>query len=193
MSPIPPPDELVELVKYRMRAIAIGHLALRHTMAWDAVPPMAIYFSGNQVMEGLATGFTNCAIESAIIHARSLLEFLGLKGKSSTTLQEVKDRDRRDDDHGVENFAGLRRLSIREAVAFYPGPAIEAESALAYVIYLANKGLAHTASTFSKHDEGTHLLEVAFRGVPKLVGNRFFLARGVEPPDYEITGKRRPN
>ena len=37
---------------------------------------MKIYFGEMQVIEGKATGFTNGAIESAIIHCRALLEFL---------------------------------------------------------------------------------------------------------------------
>ena len=51
-------------------------------------------------------------------------------------------------------------------------------------VYLANKGLAHTASSFTKHDQGTQLLEIALRGVPVLVVNNFFVPLGLEPPDY---------
>jgi hypothetical protein len=184
-----PPAALVALIEYRLRAVAIGHLALRHALQWDEPPKLAVYFDDKQVIEGSATGFTNSAIEAAIVHCRALLEFIGLvAGKSPTTLREVQ-APRRTDDHAIEQFAPLRKVTIAEAVASYPGPPAEAEAALAYVIYLANKGLAHTTSTFTKHDEGAHLLEVAFRGVPVLVCNRFFVARDVEPPDYKLKGR----
>ena len=73
-----PSQELLALLEYRLRAIAVGHLALRYSSTWDVVPEMQIYFMGLQVIEGKATGFTNGAIEAAVIHCRSLLEFLGL-------------------------------------------------------------------------------------------------------------------
>lgn len=183
-------DELAALIEYRMRAVSIGHLALRYSMEWDQVPPMAIYFNDKQVIEGTATGFTNCAIEAAIVHCRALLEFAGLAGSTSTKLRELQS-DRRADDEAIEKYPGLRKVTIAEATAYYPGAAVEAESALAYVIYLANKGLAHTTSTFTKHDEGTRLLEIAFRGVPSLISNRFYVASGIRPPEYEVGGRAR--
>ena len=180
-----PPVELEALLKYRMRAVAIGHLALRYSMSSEQCPSMAVYFDEKLVIEGTATGFTNAVIEAAIVHCRALLEFAGLAtGSTATSLREIS-LPRRTDNHGIEQFSGLP-ISIAEAVAYYPGSTAEAESALAYVIYLANKGLAHTTTFFTKHDNGTHLLEIAFRGVPELICNRFYIARGVKLPDYKL-------
>ena len=77
------------------------------------------------------------------------------------------------------------------AVQAYPGPSAEAESALAYVIYLANKGLAHTTTTFTHHDQGARLLEIALRGVPVLMINNFYVPLGLEPPVYELQSRSR--
>lgn len=174
-----------------MRAVAIGHLALHYSMSWERPPTMAMYFDEKQVIEGTATGFTNAAIEAAIVHCRALLEFGGLvAGPTATSLREVS-LPRRTDDQGIEQFDGLCPISIAAAVAYYPGSVAEAESALAYVIYLANKGLAHTTTSFTKHDDGTRLLEIAFRGVPELICNRFYIARGVEPPEYKWPERSR--
>jgi hypothetical protein len=173
-----------------MQAIAIGHLALRHSMSWDEVPSIRIDFDGEQVIEGSATAFTNSAIEAAIIHCRALLEFLGLAGKSQTELKERQGRGYADD-HGIEHFGGLPKLTIGKAVSVYPGPKAEAEAALAYVAYLANKGLAHTTSSFSKHDQDAHLVEIAFRGVPQLVINNFYVPLGLEPPNYKLPSRPR--
>lgn len=184
-----PSVQLEAFLEYRMGAIALGHLALSYSMGWEEPPKMAVFFDEKQVMEGKATGFTNAAIEAAIVHCRALLEFVGLiAGTTSTTLRE-NSKPRREDDHSIESFDGLRRITIAEAVAYYPGPAAEAEAALAYVLYLANKGLAHTTSSFIKHDAGTTLLEIAFRGTPELICNRFYIARGVTPPDYKLQGR----
>lgn len=183
-----PSPEFLSLLEYRLQAVSIGHLALRYSVEWEAVPSIQISFDGKQVIEGKATAFTNGAIESAIVHSRALLEFLGLGGKSQTELVERASRNK-DDDIGIEHFPGLSKLSIQRAVQPYPGPKGEAESALAYTIYLANKGLAHTTSLFRKHDSGSELLEIAFRGVRTLIVNNFYVPLAIEPPAYELQGR----
>lgn len=180
-----PPPSLLFLIEYRLRSIEIGRLALGYTMAWEKTPSMSILFDGKQVIEGTATAFTNAAIESGIIHSRALLEFLGLGGKSKTELKELTSR-KKNDDAAIEQYGDLARVTIQTVVGAYPGPAAEAEAALAYVVYLANKGLAHTTTSFTKHDEGAHLLEVAFRGIPALVVGNFFKPLKIKPPPYAL-------
>lgn len=182
----------LSLLEYRIRAVAIGHLALRYSMTWDEVPSMTVYFDDVQVMEGSATGFTNGAIESAVIHCRALLEFMGLgAGATATTLRELTSSRRREDDDGVEFIDGLNRVTIAEAVASYAGEEQEAQAALAFVAHIANKGLAHMSRSFSKHDAGARLLEIAFRGVPILVCNKVYVRLGLEPPQYKPQGRKR--
>lgn len=187
-----PSTALLLLLEYRMRAVAIGHLALTKSLAWDQVPTIEILFDGELIIEGEATAFTNGAIEAAIVHSRALLEFLGLVGKSQTQLKELLQPNRRQkDDAGIEQFKGLVKLSIQNAVQSYPGTPAEAEASLAYVIYLANKGIAHTTSTFTKHDQGSALLEIAFRGVPTLIINNFYIPLDIDPPKYELQSWKR--
>jgi hypothetical protein len=184
-----PSPEVLLLLEYRLRAVAIGHLALRYAIAWDEVPSIEILFDGKNVIEGKATAFTNGAIEAAIVHCRALLEFLGLRGKSKTELGELFNRSK-NDDIGIEHFPGLSKLSVQGAIQKYAGPKNEAEEALAYVVYLANKGLAHTTASFTKQDRGSELLEIAFRGVPALVVNNFYVPLKIEPPSYEIPARK---
>jgi hypothetical protein len=184
-----PTPELLSFLEHRLNAIAIGHLALRYVMEWDTVPSIEIYFDGKQVVEGKATAFTNGAIEAAIIHSRGLLEFLGLKIDGQAKLTQVENR--KTDDYGIEKFTGLSKLSVAEAVRPYSGSNDEAERALVHVIYLANKGLAHNTSLFTnKNAAGVKLLEIAFRGVPKLAVNYFYLPLGIEAPTYEFPGRK---
>ena len=185
-----PSEEVLSLLAYRLHAVSIAHFALRHALAWDQTPSIEILFDGQQVVEGKATAFTNGAIEAGIVHSRALLEFLGLSGKSQTELREVPARSK-PDDIAIEQFTGLSKVSIQKAIQSYPGPSEEAEGGLAYVVYLANKGLAHTTSSFTKHDRGSVLLEVAFRGVPALVCNNFYIPLKIEPPRYELQGRKR--
>jgi hypothetical protein len=187
-----PDTALLALLAYRMEAIAIGHLALRHHMSWDEVPSMQVYFNGKQVIEGKATGFTNAAIESAILHCRATLEFLGLQS-SKASATEIAERSGRakTDDVGVERFAGLAMLTKAKALTAYPGERSEAEAALALIFHSANKGLAHTTASFKIHSGEARLLEIAFRGVPTLLVNGFYVPLGITPPSYELTSRPR--
>ena len=187
-----PSSEVLSLLEYRLRAVVIGQLALRYSMVWDVAPSIKIFFDEKQVIEGKATAFTNGAIEAAIIHCRAILEFLGLGGKNQTELVERPSRIK--SDIGVEDFPGLSKLTVELAVLPYLGPEADAQASLAYVVYLANKGLAHTTSSFTKHDRESELLEIAFRGVPTLLINNFYVPLSIAPPNYELQGRERaPN
>lgn len=183
----------LNLLRYRMESVAIGHLALSHTLLWDSVPSIKIYFDDMQVIEGNALAFTTPAIEAALVHCRALLEFLGLSAKDEKTLAQRKSA--RKDDIVIENFSSpphqLQKITIAETTAPYTGDPVEAEHAFAYVLHSTNKGLAHTTTGFSKSDNASHLLEIAFRGVRTLMVNYFYNRLGIEPPVCEITSRRR--
>ncbi len=186
-----PSSELLSLIAYRMEAIAIGHLALRYAGSWDSSPSIQIYFNEQLAIEGRATTFTNGAIEAAIVHSRALLEFVGLGLAGDSELRELADVSRRKDDSAIEQFSGLRRMTVQDVIQRYPGDAQEAEAALARVIYLANKGLAHTTHSFAKGEDDARLLEIAFRGVPALLIAGFYLPLGIPVPNFQITSRTR--
>ncbi len=190
-----PDAHVLSWLFHRLTAVDMGHIALKHSMSWDNPPSLDIRFDGKQVFEGNAYGFTNGAIEAAIVHSRALLEFLGLGGMSQTKLKELRTftKGRNSDDICVEQFADLTKLKICDALKAFPCEATEAEASLAYVIYLANKGLAHTTSTFSKHDQGSRLLEIAFGEIPALVINKFYVPLRIETPPYEHQARIREN
>jgi len=186
-------ESIHKLLQYRMESVATGHLALRYTFEWQSVPSLKIYFDDLQVIEGNALGFTNPAIEAAIVHCRALLEFLGLKAKNEKTLEQRKSA--KSDDVVIEHFHGpkgqLRKVTVAEAIAPYTGEPAEAEQAFAYVLHTANKGLAHNTYGFAKSDEASQLLEIAFRGVFTLMVNYFYNPLGMQPPNYEIKSRKR--
>lgn len=153
---------------------------------------MTIYFGESQVIEGSAAVFTNGAIESAIIHCRAILEFIGLGvNQSGTTLQELSRANQKKDDVVIEMIDGMKRMTVAEALSMYSGQASEAEKALVHVAYLANKGLAHTTTAFTKCDQSASLVEIAFRGIPTIVVNRFYTPLGIRPPDYKLQSWKR--
>lgn len=185
-----------KVIPYRMQAVHLLNLATRHVMSWNDQPAqMEIHFNGKLAMEGKSTGFTNPAIESGIIHCRALLEFLGLRADKKDPTKLAVRQGRQPDDFVIEDFRGpngpLAKVTIEEAVRPYSGPKEEAELALAAVIHCANKAIAHMTTGYHFSLGDIHLYEVASRGVPTLVANNFYIARGREPPKYEFGSRRR--
>jgi hypothetical protein len=188
-----PDSKVLASLAYRMEAIAIGRLALRHHVSWEEVPSMEIFFDGRQVVDGKATGFTNAAIEAAVIHCRAILEFLGLQGTNSSSPGISNRPNRRNGDLGVEQFSALSMLTREQAVAAYSGPETEAEAALCLIFQSANKGLAHMTSAFTPHSAEARHLEIAFRRVPVLLIIGFYAPLGIQPPNSELTFRSNPN
>ena len=157
---------------------------------------MKIYVDGKERINGLTTAWTNPVIEAGLMHCRALLKFIGL-GVRNDDPQRLTARKRatRPDDLMIEDFSGpkgeLSKVSVPQALAAYQGPKEEAEKALAAVIHVANKGLAHTTRGHIVELGDLPLYEIASRGVPALLVNHFYTPLGLPAPDYRIKGTRR--
>lgn len=185
-----PDEDLLSLLAYRMYAISIGRLALRHHMSWDKTPSMMICFDGTPVIEGEATGFTNAAIESAIIHCRAILEFLGLCSTKTSHITEITKRTR-DDDLGIEKISGLAKVTKDLAVAGISANPTDAEKALSLILHAANKGLAHTTTSFDRDSAEAHLYKIAFEGIQDLLISCFYTPLGITPPEHQLSWRHR--
>jgi len=176
-----------------MYSVEVGLLALRYAMQWDSPRPMKIYFDERLCIEGNSNGFLNPAVEAAIIHSRALLEFLGFRCNSTSKLGSRQSA--RVSDVIIERFSNKRgplsKVHLCEVVRFYPGSAVEAEHALAYVMHTANKGLAHSTDNFHNHSESSRFLDIAFRGVNTLMVNCFYNRMGIKPPEYQLRSRHR--
>ena len=181
-----PSHELLANIAYRLDTISLGHKAFVHALGWKNPPAMQLYFEGKLKFEGRATGFTNGAIESAVIHSRALLEFLGVTCKRGTNDKLTPRTNSYIGSAYVEHFQPLKMMSVDRVVQAYPGDSVEAEAAIAFLMHAANKTLAHITTEEWRHPEGYRLLEIGMRGVPELVVNNFYLPLGIQPPDYEV-------
>lgn len=178
-----------------MQATAILNLALRYVIQWGESKTLEIRFDGKTSIEGLSTAFTNPAIESGIMHCRALLEFLGLKADRSNHTKLATRTGKQTDDLVIEDFTGpngkLSKITISEALSPYDGNPEEAEKALARVIHVANKGIAHSTLGPIDDPEDRTLLEIASRGVPTLVTNYFYTRMGLQVPSYQLKSRSR--
>lgn len=194
-------DKLQELfvdkiLPYRLESTSILNLALRCVIKWDKPKPLEIKFDGKTYIHGLSTAFTNPVIEAGVIHCRVLLEFLGLMADNSDHIKLSSRKRRQNDDLVIEDFTGpngqkLGKITILEALSPYNGSPDEAEMALARVFHVANKGIAHSTRGQIDDPDDLRLLEIASRGVPKLVVNYFYTRMSMTAPDYEIKSRKR--
>lgn len=183
---------LNESLPYRMQAVATLNLALNLSAALSAAP-MKLYAGDKLVVEGTLHGFTNPAIEAGMMHCRALLEFLGLCNDNGR-LGNIN-RPRRSTDVGIEHFstsAGpLEKVTPAKVLRLYPGPSEEAENALLAVFQLTNKGLAHVTEDLSENPEHGVLVEIASRGIPKLMVSYLYTPLGLPAPEYKLTHRAR--
>ena len=144
---------------------------------------MTVLVDGVAVLNGNTNALFNPMIEAGFLHARCLLEFLGLKEKKGRLVAFGK---RQADDVGIEDFITaegqyLNRVSPALALATYDGTADDAERALVAMIRLANKGLAHfSSSSLSGYTDKE--LRIACGGIPRLIENNLYSKLGVEMP-----------
>ncbi len=178
-----------KIIPYRMQSACILNLALRHVEQWPDPREMTIHFGGKLFIEGLSTGFTNAAIESGIVNCRALLEFIGLAAASHTKLRQRAVGGRKDD-IGIEDYK-LPLVEVSEVIQKYPGNAEEAESALASLITVTNKWIAHNTTAVEIDAPQLHLLEIASRGVPSLVISYFYTRLKLPAPEYNIYSRQR--
>jgi hypothetical protein len=158
-----------EHIPYRMQAIAWGLHILKGTRDWHVPKSMEISIDGKLCIKGNHHLLTNPSIEMAIIYARVLLEFLGLKAnKERSQLSVMKDRDRKDGDVGIENFKSQSGEYLEKVTH-------------------AHKSVAHLTTGPENEDDTRDLLELACCGVLTLVHMKFYRSMGLEPPSYVVT------
>lgn len=175
---------------YRLQTLEALRIALRHFNAGNDTKPLAVHIDGKLVMEGTAAGIINPMMEAGVIHARALLEFLGLAVKEKRLIKVPR---RRPDDICIEhltlNGAALSMVEPQAAIRSYEGPSDEAERALVTVFDLANKGLAHLTWGIRKDGWSSHDLDIACRGITALVVGNVYRTLGAPVPDYQISSR----
>ena len=177
-------DEVLnQWIPYRLQAIE----TLQFAWAWvgESEEPRQVHVivEGKEKIRCNVAAIANPMIEVGIIHARALLEFLGLCAKAGKLSQVC---NRRSDDIAVEQFSTparpLRIVTPSEALSAYPWSQDEAEKALVAIFEWANKTLAHlTTGALSDNYTDQHL-DIACRGIPVLLHNHLYAKLGKEIP-----------
>ena len=180
------PDEILDQwIPYRLQAIDTLQFAWDWVGECEEPRQVEVFVDGKIKIRGNVAAIANPMIEVGIIHARALLEFLGL-GVKGGRLAPVGNR--RQDDIAIERFSTLTMplciVAPSEALSAYPGPKEEAEQGLVAIFEWANKYVAHlTDGVLSDKFTDQHL-GIACRGIPVLLHNHLYakLGRAVPPP-----------
>jgi len=188
-------EYIKNIIPHRLGMVDIMHFALTQMTFEGGAKPIEILVDGKLRVKGLTTAFTNPAIEAGIINARALLEFLGLKvdPQDSTKLKERNGR-KHDDDLFIEDFKNgsmqLTKITIEDVKKYYPGSPENAEGALARIIHIGHKEIAHPTLGCESSDDDFEMLELAARGVRALTVSFFFIKLGVPAPKSPVSKER---
>ncbi len=169
-------------IPYRLQAIETLQFAWDWINEPHSQSQVQVIVDDRIKIQGNVACIANPMIEIGLIHARALLEFLGLCA-SNGRLEQI--RKRRPDDIGVEHFSTreypLSVVSPLSALSAYPGEKNDAESALVAIFEWTNKGLAHLTTGMSDEYTDQHL-DIACRGIPVLLHNHLYAKLGREIP-----------
>jgi len=188
-------DEILnQWIPYRLQAIQTLQLAWKLANECEQQRNVEIVVDGEIRLEGNVALITNPMIEIGLVHARALLEFLGLMTKEGK-LTNVSPRKRRSDDIAIEHYKvggiPLAIVTREAALRAYPGPQADAEAALVAIFEWTNKGIAHlTTGVLSASYTDRHL-DIACRGIPVLLHNNLYAKLGRETPSPPPATLRR--
>jgi len=186
-------EYIEQIIPHRLGMIEIMLFALTEMRQTIEPKPILVYLDGKPCFKGLETAFTNPAIEAGIINCRAMLEFLGLRlKKGSPSELETRHSSRYEDDLHVESFLKdgiplervtpdkVRRLSITDPE--------KAEKAIARLLHISNKELAHPTIGRQGEDDGTdvELLVIGGKGIRALTVSYFYTLLGLLPPGQLI-------
>lgn len=177
-------EEILERwIPYRLQAVETLQFAWDWISESDVPREVVVLVDGHKKLQGNVAAIANPMIEIGFIHARALLEFLGLNANRGRLVQITK---RRPGDVAVEHYSTpakpLSKATPASALAAYPGPREEAEGALVSIFELTNKLAAHITDGVCSGQWTYDHLGIACRGIPVLVHNHLYAKLGRPAP-----------
>ena len=177
-------DEVLnQWIPYRLQAIETLQFAWEWIGESGQQRQVEVAVDGKLKFKGNVAAIANPMIEVGLIHARALLEFLGLGARDG----KLVPARRRYDDIAVEQFSTpavpLTMVTPSDVFSAYPGPQEEAEQALVAIFEWTNKGLAHLTTGGLSYNYTEQHLDIACRGIPALLHNHLYAKLGRDIPE----------
>jgi hypothetical protein len=180
-------DYLTRQLPHRLNALSIAIVMLQLRLQLEEPKPMQIFIEGRPRFEDLTTLFMNPIFEVGALHARALLEFVGVKADRKTEkLVQVDLKNRNPDDAGIEKMvtpAGTLALVSPKDIGNL-GP--NAERAVFNLITSVHKGLAHTSTTYSSNPVDAREMLEGLELVQQIVDSHVYRPMGRRRPPVPI-------
>jgi hypothetical protein len=175
---------LKEWIPYRLESLRTFLAVWELVNETNQQREVQILVDGKPRFVGNVAMIANPICEIGLIHARSLLEFLGLnlvKGELKT-----RERKRNTDDIAIEHFKAngitLERRKPEDVLRDYSGDPDDAKAAFMAIFEWANKGIAHiTEQRLSREYTEDHL-RIALSGIEHLVSKHLYIKLGMTIP-----------
>lgn len=180
-------EVLNQWIPYRLQSVETLQFAWEWIGEPDEQREVEVVVNGRLKFKGNVAAIANPMIEVGFIHARVLLEFLGLATKNGKLIQAKRSKNR-NDDIVVEQFStpeiALSMVTPSDVFSSYPGRQEEAEHALVAIFEWTNKGLAHLTTGVLSHNYTEQHLDIACRGIRALLHNHLYakLGRAIPAP-----------
>lgn len=179
-----------EVNPYKLNVVHQLKRALHRHMKWvdeGLRPSIEIKFDGKTSIAGNSNAYINPLMESGILHIRSVLEFAGLKRDKLGRLTLVEKRY--PDDVGVEileiNRKKLEMIDINKLQMEIGDKADLVLDSLSFVMWLANKFVAHFTTIINHDRETLYKMLVASQATPLIIANHVYVAQGLQVPAYK--------
>jgi hypothetical protein len=176
-------EVLYKWIPYRLQSIDTMMWAYNKADELGSSRQMEVLVDGKKILQGHVNALLNPMIEVGFIHARSLLEFMGLNAEKGRL---VATKNRRRNDIAIEHFdvkgVALEKVAPAAALKTYNGPKADAERSLVSIFELANKGLAHLSNAFPTQYTDVEL-DIAHRGIRTLLQNNLYAKLGMQIPE----------
>lgn len=176
-------DVLNRWIPYRLQALETFQFAWKWIGESDATRKVEVFEADRLKLKVNVEAIANPMIEVGFIHARALLEFMGLCANNGK-LGQI--RNRRPDDIAIEHFSTsqipLCVVTPDAALSAYQGPREDAENALVAIFELTNKILAHLTTGTLSAEYTDHHLDIACLGIPALLNNHLYAKLGRQIP-----------
>lgn len=155
----------------------------------SAETPVTFNIGEHPPFESTLSFFTNPMVAAGYVHARALLEFMGVSAKDGNLIQVKR---RHSTDVAIEHYSvagvSLERVSLNECLGAINMPDAIAEWALVAIVEIANKFYAHVTTGEVIVMAMDRQVRVALDGVLVLLHNHLFSKLQIVKPIAFVKG-----
>ncbi len=166
----------------RLAAMGEFEMALSLVKESPESAKLECYFDGKLKIEGRSSIITSSMIEMGIVHARVLMEFLGVRARNVDNLVQISGT--RTSDINIESF-GIPKLTVEQVLSPCSGEKKIVERNFSKLLIAANKLIAHSTDTIKIDNDSIDGYFMVSQAIPVLFDIYFYKKLGLEMPKWQ--------